>query len=216
MKIVKYIFLTICLFILAAALTACSSSGKIFDNQQDLKTETKTDEQNTKADLIENESKILVAYFSCTGNTKSAAEKISAVTGGDLYEIVPKVPYTDDDLDYGDDNSRSTVEMNDESVKPEIDGSVENMSDYDVVYLGYPIWWGEAPRIIDTFLESYDFSGKTIVPFCTSGSSGIEGSIGMIKNIVPTANIGEGKRFSVNTPEREIEEWVGSNNIKNN
>lgn len=219
MKLVKYIFLTICLFVLSVVFIGCNSSSKISDNQQDLKsetnTETNTDEPNMKAGLIENESKILVAYFSCTGNTKSAAEKISAVTGGDLYEIVPKVPYTNDDLDYGDDNSRSTVEMNDESVRPEIDGSVESMSDYDVVYLGYPIWWGEAPRIIDTFLESYNFSGKTIVPFCTSGGSGINSSTVKLHSLCSDmSKWDDGKRITGGESEEELKEWIESLDMK--
>lgn len=179
--------------------------------------ETTTEEisyKDSEAETYDNLN-ILVAYFTVTGNTKSAAEKISAVTGGDLYEIVPKEPYTDEDINYNNDNSRTSREMSDKSVRPEISGSVENMSEYDIIYLGYPIWWGEAPRIIDTFLESYDFSGKTIFPFCTSGGSSIDGSTNTIKEFLPTAYIGNGKRLSVNASEREIEEWVQGNDIKN-
>jgi flavodoxin len=106
----------------------------------------------------------LVVYFSCTGNTKAAAQTIAGAANGTLYEITPAQPYTDADLDYNDSKSRTTVEQNDSSSRPEISGSVENWEQYDTVFLGYPIWWGTAPRILDTFVESYDFTGKTVIP----------------------------------------------------
>ena len=118
-------------------------------------------------------SRILVAVFSASGVTERVGREIAGISGGDFFEIVPKDPYTDADLNWMDKKSRSSVEMNDPSARPEIKGRVSDMAGYDVVVLGYPIWWGVAPRIIETFLESYDFSGKTIVPFCTSGGSGL-------------------------------------------
>jgi len=118
-------------------------------------------------------SKVLVAYFSATGTTEGVAEHIANGLDADIYEIIPEEPYTDADLNYNDNNSRSTIEMNDPSSRPAISGSVENMEQYDIVFIGYPIWWGEAPRIVSTFVESYDFSGKTIIPFATSGGSGM-------------------------------------------
>ena len=121
-------------------------------------------------------SKILVAYFSATGNTEGVAQKLADGLDADLYEITPEQPYTDADLNYNNSGSRSSVEMNDPSARPAISGSVENMDQYDVVFVGYPIWWGEAPRIMSTFIESYDFSGKTLVAFCTSASSGFGSS----------------------------------------
>ncbi len=117
--------------------------------------------------------KTLVAVFSASGVTKNVGEEIARIAGGDFYEIVPKEIYTDDDLNWMNKQSRSSIEMNDSSARPEIEGRVSDMAYYDKVIIGFPIWWGVAPRIIETFLESYDFSGKTIIPFCTSGGSGV-------------------------------------------
>ncbi len=154
--------------------------------------------------------KVLVAYFSCTGNTAGVAEKIAAATGADLYEIVPEQPYTDADLDYGDSSSRSTVEQNDDSARPAISGSVENMEQYDTVFIGYPIWWGQAPKIIYTFVESYDLSGKTLVPFCTSASSGVGSSAeNLHSSVSDSANWLDGTRFSAGASESDIASWLG-------
>ena len=117
-------------------------------------------------------SKKLVAYFSCSGVTRSVAQALADAAGADLYEITPAQPYTSADLNWMDSSSRSTREMKDASSRPAIAGQVKNMEDYDTVFIGFPIWWYVAPTIIHTFLESYDFSGKTVVPFCTSGGSG--------------------------------------------
>ena len=117
--------------------------------------------------------KILVAVFSASGVTKRVGEEIARISGGDFFEIIPKEVYTSDDLNWTNKNSRSSVEMNDPAARPEIANAVDDIDDYDDVIIGYPIWWGVAPRIIETFLESYDFSGKTIIPFCTSGGSGM-------------------------------------------
>lgn len=152
--------------------------------------------------------KILVAYFSATNTTEGVAEQIADGVGADLYEIVPEEPYTDEDLDYNNDNSRTTIEMNDPSARPAISGSVENMDEYGIIFLGYPIWWGEAPRIISTFMESYDFSGKTIVPFCTSGGSGIGSSAENLAELTDGAQWVEGERFSGSASRDEIIEWV--------
>lgn len=149
----------------------------------------------------------LVAYFSCTNNTEQIAEYISDTTGGDLFEIEPVVPYTDADLNYNSD-CRANREQNDETARPEIANSVENFEQYDIVYLGYPIWWGEEPRIIDTFLESYNFSDVTVVPFCTSGSSGISTSERNIANLVTIGNQLEGKRFNSSATKESVGEWV--------
>lgn len=118
-------------------------------------------------------NKVLVAVFSASGVTKRVGEEIARVSGGDFFEIVPKEKYTGADLNYMNRTSRSSVEMNDPSARPEIAETVTDMDSYDTVIIGFPIWWGLAPRIIETFLESYDFSGKTIIPFCTSGGSGV-------------------------------------------
>ena len=155
-------------------------------------------------------SKVLVAYFSCTGNTAGVAEKIAAATGADLYEIVPAEPYTDADLDYGDSSSRSTVEQNDDSARPAISGSVENMEQYDTVFIGYPIWWGQAPKIIYTLVESYDLGGKTLVPFCTSARSGVGSSAeNLHSSVSESANWLDGTRFSGGASESDITSWLG-------
>jgi len=153
-------------------------------------------------------TKVLVAYFSATNTTEGVAEKIAAGVNGELYEITPAEPYTSADLNYHDDNSRTTIEMNDPSARPAISGSVADMAQYDVVFLGYPIWWGEAPRIMSTFIESYDFSGKTLVAFCTSGGSGFGGSDSALKSAASSASWLEGRRFSGSASQSEIDEWV--------
>lgn len=156
-------------------------------------------------------SDVLVAYFSATGTTRTLAGYISEVTGGDLYEIVPETPYTSDDLNYSDNNSRSTREQNDESARPAISGSVEHMGQYDTVFLGYPIWWGEAPRIIETFMEAYDFSGKTIVPFCTSGGSGIGSSARNLHDLAASdVTWLDGERLSSGISHDEMVSWIKS------
>ena len=154
------------------------------------------------------EKKILVAYFSATNTTKGVAENLADEIGADLYKIVPETPYTDADLNYSDNNSRTTIEMNDPDACPVISGSVENMEQYDVIFLGYPIWWGEAPRIINTFVESYDFSGKTLVPFCTSGSSGMGNSATNLHSATSGATWLDGRRFSGNATGDELMEWA--------
>ena len=153
-------------------------------------------------------SRILVAYFSATGNTEGAAQKLAEGLGADLYEIVPEIPYTSEDLNYSDSNSRSSVEMNDPDARPGISGAVENMEQYDVVLLGYPIWWGEAPRILNTFIESYDFSGKTLAAFCTSASSGFGRSDSALREAADSSTWLDGIRFSSSASAEEILEWA--------
>lgn len=152
--------------------------------------------------------KVLVAYFSATGHTKTIAEYLQTALDADLYEIVPQEPYTADDLDYNTDGCRANQEQNDDSARPAISGGVEDMAGYDVVFIGYPIWWGQVPKIIYTFLESYDFSGKTIVSFCTSGCSGIDGSLSGIQALAPDADWLAGQRFSTSAGEEEVQSWV--------
>jgi len=154
------------------------------------------------------ESKVLVAYFSATGTTEGVAEHIANGLSADIYEIVPEEPYTDADLNYNDNNSRTTIEMNDPDTRPAISGSVENMEQYDIVFIGYPIWWGEAPRIVSTFIESYDFSGKTIVPFCTSGGSGMGSSAINLEQLTSGAEWLSGERLSGSDSKDTVMEWV--------
>jgi flavodoxin len=162
-----------------------------------------TDTQKT-----EDGGKVLVAYFSCTGNTEKIAGYIAESLGADTYRITPQTPYTDADLNYGDSSTRATREQNDPSARPAISGKVENMEDYSVIFLGYPIWWGQAPKIMYTFVGSYDLSGKTIIPFCTSGSSGIGSSAENLSLSAAGAAWLPGSRFSGSAPRDTVEDWL--------
>lgn len=164
--------------------------------------------ENSEAASETEVTRVLVAYFSATGTTEGVAVHIANGLNADIYEIVPEDPYTDADLDYNDNNSRTTIEMNDPSVRPAISGSVDNMDQYDVVFVGYPIWWGDAPRIVSTFMESYDFSGKTIVPFCTSGGSGIGSSASNLEELTSGADWIEGARLNGSDSQETVMEWV--------
>lgn len=157
--------------------------------------------------------KVLVAYFSCTNTTKGVAQHVAEITGGTLFRIEPSVPYTSEDLDYNSD-CRANREQNNPSARPDIKGMPENIDKYDVVFIGYPIWWGEAPRVISTFIESGDFKGKTIVPFCTSHSSGLGNSDRNLHYLAKDAVWKQGKRFGGNTSESEIEKWISGLDIK--
>ncbi len=159
------------------------------------------------------DQKILIAYFSATNNTENIAAHLNDLLEADLYEIVPETPYTSDDLDYNDSSSRSSQEMDDPEARPAISGSVENMEQYDVIFLGYPIWWGEAPRIINTFLESYELSGKTIAPFCTSASSPLGSSAANLQELTGSAIWLEGQRFSGGASASDVQSWVDSLNL---
>ena len=154
-------------------------------------------------------SKKLVAYFSASGVTASVAEKLAKAAGADLFEIKPEVPYTDADLDWTDKKSRSTIEMNDPASRPAIKEKLANMADYDVIFVGFPIWWYVAPTIIDTFLESYDFAGKTVVPFATSGGSGMGKTVAVLEKVAPKANFKPGKMLN-RASETDVKDWVRS------
>ncbi len=153
-------------------------------------------------------NKVLVAVYSASGVTKRVGEEIARISGGDFFEIMPKEIYTKDDLNWMNKKSRSSVEMNDPSARPEIANRVTDMDSYDAVIIGFPIWWGLAPRIIETFLESYDFSGKTIIPFCTSGGSGVGRSdTELHKNV--SGDVKWAKGVQINRPnEGKIKKWL--------
>lgn len=158
---------------------------------------------------LESAASVLVVYFSRTGHTRPLAEYAADYFEADLYEIEAKDPYTDEDIDYGNSDSRTSKEQNDPSVRPEIEGNVDNMDQYDTIVLAYPIWWGQAPRIIDTFLESYDFTGKTILPLCTSASSDIGSSDEDLYGLVSdTVTWIKGKRFAIGTDEATFTAWL--------
>lgn len=152
-------------------------------------------------------SKMLVAYFSASGVTRTTAEKLSAVAKADLFEIRPEVPYTAADLDWTNKNSRSTLEMQDENCRPALTADALDMAKYDVVFVGFPLWWGREPSVVDTFLTSYDFKGKHIVPFCTSGGSDIGNAAQRIRELT-CANVDEGKRLGGTVSEEDLKLWT--------
>ena len=153
--------------------------------------------------------KTLVAYFSASGVTEGVARQLAEVAGADLHQIQPETPYTDADLDWTNKQSRSTIEMKDKNSRPAITGKLQNMAEYDVVYVGFPIWWYTAPTIINTFMESYDFKGKTVVPFATSGGSSIKKACEDLKTTYPDLNWKEGKLLN-RTSKKDLEAWVKS------
>ena len=153
-------------------------------------------------------SKSLVAYFSASGVTAKMAKKLADAIGADLFEIVPEEPYTKEDLNWMNKKSRSSVEMNDRSCRPAIRSGVENMAQYDVVFVGFPVWWYREPSIIDTFIEAYDFSGKTIVPFATSGMSGIGDSGENMQRLAKGAKVLPGKRFTNSVSSGDLKNWA--------
>ncbi len=200
-KIVMYL-LVLCMVLLLAGCGGNAGDSPAAEAAQE------TAEKNVAATEREDENRVLVAYFSATNVTEGVAESIADAMHASLYEIVPADPYTEEDLNYDQENSRSTIEMKDSTVRPAISGSVENMEQYHILFLGYPIWWGEAPRILDTFVESYDFSGKIIVPFCTSASSALGSSASQLESLTEGAQWLAGQRFSGSGSREEIEQWL--------
>lgn len=167
-----------------------------------------SDKTTSKSKDTDNSGKTLVAYFSATGTTEKIAKLIADCENADVYEITAAKPYTSEDLDYNNSDSRATKEQNDDTARPEIGSKKINLDGYNTIYIGFPIWWGEEPRIMDTFVESYDFNGKTVIPFCTSGSSPIDTAE---KNLKSNANGGDwkdGRRFSAETDKDEIQKWL--------
>lgn len=154
--------------------------------------------------------KILVAYFSASGTTAKLSKRLAEAVGGDLHEIRPEVPYTGADLNWMDKKSRSSVEMQDKAFRPAIAGKVEDMGQYDTIFLAFPIWWYVAPTIVNTFLEQYDFSGKTIIPVATSGGSGMGGTNKELAPSCPGAKLKDGKVFSADTGESALKAWAES------
>ena len=152
--------------------------------------------------------KVLVAYFSATGITEKLANTLAKATGGDIFEIKPEKPYTSEDLDWTNTQSRSSVEMRDKHCRPAIASKLEDISAYEVVFVGFPVWWYREPSIVDTFLESYDFSGKTVVPFATSGGSPIGNSANNMKLVAPKSTIPEGECFPADTQEDVLKKWA--------
>ena len=162
---------------------------------------------NTRIMAQSNDKRILVACFSATGTTARTAERLAKIAGGEYYAITPAQPYTDADLDWHDRHSRSSVEMNDPQSRPALAGREIDTADYDIVFIGYPVWWDLAPRAVNTFIESHDLKGKTLVPFATSGGSGITHSVRSLKAEYPELNWGEGKLLNA-CSEAEIRHWT--------
>ena len=153
-------------------------------------------------------AKTLVAYFSASGVTRRAAENLAKAAGADLFEIVPEQPYTDADLNWNNNKSRSSLEMNDRSSRPAISGTVENMSQYSHVFVGFPVWWGEEPRIMDTFVESYDFGNIVMIPFCISGGSGIGRSGSNLAENAGSGDWKDGDRLQSNISDSDLQAWI--------
>ena len=161
-------------------------------------------------------NKKLVAFFSASGNTARLAKNLAEAAGADLYEIRPAVPYTSEDLNWQSKQSRSSVEMNDKSSRPSLADTNAKITDYDTIFVGFPVWWYTAPTIINTFLESYDFSGKTIIPFCSHGGGRFGQSLTAIAKLAPDSTIGEGLSVHYSgdsTLDDEISEWLSQNGI---
>ena len=153
--------------------------------------------------------KILVAYFSASGVTAKAAAALAAAENADLFEIRPAVPYSAEDLDWRDPHSRSSDEMRNPDARPTMTGRVEDMASYDTVFVGFPVWWGREPSVVDTFLDAYDFTGKTVVPFCTSGGSGIQGAEDRFRLLLGSAvQVKEGRRLGGSVSEADLRRWV--------
>lgn len=228
-------------FAMILSLTACGSRDNAGEPNRDMEPQTAvqtvTEQSGTKEDANETEpssdtqepaqteesggtpqeetpgtgTKALVVYFSATGNTKAVAETLAELQGADIYEIVPEQPYTDEDLNYNDRTTRATAEQNDPDARPAIQGSITDFEQYEVVYVGYPIWWGDMPRILYTFFDTYDFSGKTIAPFCTSGGSGLSGTPGTIAELESGATVLDGLHVSdsaADSSESSVSQWL--------
>ena len=178
--------------------TACGGSAE----------KTSAPEKNSAAAEVP-ANKILVAYFSCTGNTKKAALEVAELLKADTFEIVPVDPYMPADLDYNIENCRAKVEQKDSAARPEIKNKIENFAQYKTIVVAFPIWWGAEPRIIDTFVESYDLAGKTIVPVCTSGGSDIQASVNNLRELCKGATVTEGKRLGIISKD-EVKAWLDS------
>ena len=181
-----------------AALPLCGCA-------QDASTTNQTDSAT-----MNSTNKALVAYFSATGTTKGVAERLAGAIGADLFEIVPETPYTEADLNWRDKQSRSSVEMNDRASRPAIAGAVTNLADYATVFVGYPIWWYREPSIVDTFVESNAaaLAGKTVVPFATSGGSGMGDSTANLQALAPEAKVKEGRRFRASVSADDLKKWA--------
>ena len=206
--------------LLAVSILACSTPAQeqtaapvvTTEQPKPAAAETPAAEPAEQTEALTPHKTVLVVVFSATGTTKGVAEKIAAIEDADLYEIVPAEPYSDADLNWHDSESRTTIEQNDDSVRPVIAGETIDLAGYERIYVGYPIWWGEEPRILDTFVESYDFGTITMIPFCTSASSGIGRSGKNLAEHAKSGNWLDGKRFSGSVSTSDLENWINGLN----
>lgn len=217
MKAKKWIGMALSAVMLIGTLAGCASDTTSTSNNA-AANKNKTEVQESQDDSVQTNDvetgngKILVAYYSATGSTKAVAETIAETTGADLFEISPKDPYSDDDLDWTNDDSRVSKEHVDESLRDvELTSTTpENWDSYDTVLIGYPIWWGIAAWPVDHFVTDNDFSGKTVIPFCTSASSGIGDSGNLLEKMAGTGDWQEGQRFSSGASASDVNAWVES------
>ena len=194
----------------AAAVSLLAGCGSDTENAQEDTAQDETQITGEDGSDTTASGNVLVVYYSATGNTEEVANTIAETTGGDLFELEPAEPYTDADLDWTDDNSRVSREYADESLRDVelVSTTVENWDSYDTVFIGYPIWWGIAAWPVDTFVEANDFAGKTVIPFCTSSSSGIGDSGELLADLAGTGDWQTGERFRSGADESDVQEWV--------
>ena len=224
MKTWKRLFSCLLAGAMALSLAACGGDSSSTDDQTageqiqeettspaDTSTDTAAPE-DSGWDTAADSGNVLVVYYSATGNTETVANYIAEATGGDIFEITPAEPYTDDDLNWSDENSRVTREHEDESLRDvELTTTqVENWDSYDTVFIGYPIWWGIAAWPVDGFVEANDFTGKTVIPFCTSSSSGLGESGELLAELAASGDWQEGQRFRSSVSQEDVNEWVDS------
>lgn len=225
--IIAFIIAILIIIVGILGYTAMKNNGtenNSIENDEQLNKESSTNVQSSmeqsnnkeinesEGNNITNNSKIAVIYFSATGTTKEVAEKIANIMNSDIIEIIPKDKYTSSDLNYGNDNSRANKEQNSSSARPEIANDID-ANKYDVIYLGYPIWWGDIPKIILTFLDTNNLDGKTIIPFCTSGSTNISQSQSTLESYNINIKWLNGKRFSSSVSEKELTDWIKELNL---
>ena len=219
MKKLTALFLSLAMILgLAACGNSSSPNSSVSDSSESESSQTSSPE-STPAETESGSSseetqtgKTLVVYFSATGNTEQAATYIADITGGDLFELEPADPYTDEDLNYNNEDSRVSQEYADESLRDVelVSDTVENWDSYDTVFIGYPIWWGIAAWPVDTFVEANDFTGKTVIPFATSASSGLGESGQLLAELAGTGDWQEGMRFRSSVSEGDVQEWLDS------
>lgn len=216
-KLTSILLALVLVFSFAACSNNSDNSASTANSTTSVPTGTQSTDESSdnNADRSSN-SKILVVYYSATGSTKAVAETIADTTGADLFEITPVDPYTSDDLNWTDDNSRVSIEHNDESKRdvPLTKTTPDNWADYDTVFIGYPIWWGIAAWPVNNFVKGNDFSGKTVIPFCTSTSSGLGQSGDLLADMAGTGNWQDGERFSSGASSSKVESWVNGFDLK--